>query len=196
MSKVVGLTGGIGSGKTTVAKMFTALGVPVYIADIEAKALMKRSKVIKRKLIQLFGNKAYTNNDLNKKYIANKIFNDKQLLEKMNQIVHPKVASHFKRWLKKQNTPYIIKEAAILFENGSYKELDFIILVTAPLEERIQRVTERDNTTPDKVMAIVNNQWNDDKKANLSDYLIENTDLVNTKEQVDNIHKNILKNIG
>ena len=148
--KIVGLTGGIGSGKTTVANFFSQLGVPVYIADLEAKGLMKRSKVIKRKLLQLFGKDAYIGVDINKPYIASKIFNDVSLLEKMNNIVHPKVASHFKRWLKKQDAPYVIKEAAIIFENGSYQSLDFIITVIASENIRIKRVMARDQSTEKK----------------------------------------------
>ena len=115
---IVGLTGGIGSGKSTVAKAFKALGVPVYIADIEAKKLMQRSKVIKRQLKALLGEAAYVDDKLNKPYIANIIFNDKDYLEKMNAIVHPKVARHFNKWVAKQDTQYVIKEVAILFENG------------------------------------------------------------------------------
>ena len=121
--KIVGLTGGIGSGKTTVASMFNDLGVPVFIADVEAKKLMATSKVIKRQLNELFGQQAYLENDLNKPYIANAIFNDKTLLEKMNTIIHPKVASHFKKWIKKQSGPYVINEAAILFENNSISNI-------------------------------------------------------------------------
>ena len=153
--KIVGLTGGIGSGKTTVANFFSQLGVPVYIADLEAKGLMKRSKVIKRKLLQLFGKDAYIGVDINKPYIASKIFNDVSLLEKMNNIVHPKVASHFKRWLKKQDAPYVIKEAAIIFENGSYQSLDFIITVIASENIRIKRVMARDQSTEKKVRDII-----------------------------------------
>ena len=115
---IVGLTGGIGSGKTTIAKWFQSQDIPVYIADKEAKALMNRSKVIKRKLVALFGEDAYKEGKLNREYLASKIFNDKTLLAKMNAIVHPKVASHFNRWLKKQDSPYVIKEAAIIFENN------------------------------------------------------------------------------
>ena len=167
MCKVVGLTGGIGSGKTTVAKMFEELGVPIYIADIEAKKLINRSKIIKRKLIVLFGDEAYVDNKINRVFVAGQIFNNKDLLSRMNQIVHPKVASHFKRWLKKHNSPFVIKEAAILFENGSYKDLDAIITVTAPIEERIKRVTKRDNSTKEKVLAVMRNQWDDKKKEKL-----------------------------
>ena len=191
--KIVGLTGGIGSGKTTVANMFAKIGIPVYIADVEAKLLMNRSKVIKRKLIKLFGDEAYINNVLNRTFIADKIFNDRDLLSKMNAIVHPKVASHFNRWLKKQKGLYCIKEAAILFENGSYKYCDFIITVTAPESLRIERVISRDNSDKEKVKAIIKNQWSDDKKSKLSDFVIKNTTLENTQKQVLQIHKEILK---
>ena len=194
--KIIGLTGGIGSGKTTVAKMFTTLGIPVYIADLEAKALMNRSKVIKRKLIALFGEEAYVNGRLNKPFIANKIFNNPELLAKMNAIVHPKVASHFKRWIKKQDAKYCIKEAAILFENGSYKQCDYNILVTAPESMRIKRVIERDKSTQEKVKAIIKNQWSDKDKMELADFIIENIELEKTKKQVLKIHKKILKRLN
>ncbi|MDA0176870.1 Dephospho-CoA kinase [Mesoflavibacter sp. HG96] len=193
MTKLVGLTGGIGSGKTTVAKYFEELGVPVYIADSEAKALMNRSKVIRRKLIALFGNEAYLENTLNRLFIAQQIFNDKKLLNAMNAIVHPKVASHFKRWVNKQDSPYVISEAAILFENGSYKKYDFIITVTAPENIRLQRVIKRDNSNKQKVEAIMANQWSDQEKIKRSDFVIENIDLEQTKIQVRKIHKKILK---
>ncbi len=191
--KIVGLTGGIGSGKTTVANMFLSLGIPVYIADQEAKKLMATSKVIKRKLTALFGEMAYTNDALNRSFIANIIFNDKRYLDQMNAIVHPKVAQHFNRWVKKQKAPYVIKEAAILFENGSYKHCDVVITVVAPKNLRMQRVIERDATTKVKVNAIMQNQWDDDKRIALSDYVIENTLLENTKEQVLDVHKSIIK---
>ena len=116
--KIIGLTGGIGSGKTTVSNMFRDLGIPVYIADDEAKKLMNTSKVIRRKLIELFGAKAYENNELNRTYIASKIFNDDSYLKKMNAIIHPSVAVHFKKWLQKQTAKYVIKEAAIIFEHN------------------------------------------------------------------------------
>lgn len=194
--KIVGLTGGIGSGKSTVARMFSELGIPTYNADDEAKGLMLRSKVIRRKLIKLFGEKAYVNNALNRPYLAEKIFNDKTLLEKMNAIVHPKVASHFRRWVSRKNTPYVIKEAAILFESGSYKDCDFIITVHAPIEERINRVISRDNTTKDRVEAILKNQWNDNRRKANSDFLIENISLEKTREQVEKIHSEILSKTG
>ncbi|MBT8266497.1 MAG: dephospho-CoA kinase [Bacteroidia bacterium] len=189
---IVGLTGGIGSGKTTVGKFFNELGIPVYIADDEAKALMNRSKVIKRKLIELFGQKAYIDNKLNKPFLSKKIFNDKSLLEKMNAIIHPKVGSHFKRWVKKQKSPYVIKEAAILFENGNYVHCDVMITVIAPKKERLKRVINRDKTSKDSVEAIMNNQWSDTKKIKLSDFVIENDDLIDTQKKVKIIHQKIL----
>ncbi len=192
---VVGLTGGIGSGKTTVAKLFKQFGVPVYIADEEAKKLMRKSKIIKRKLIQLFGVNAYIKEELNKPFIANIIFNDKSYLQKMNAIVHPRVAKHFDKWVQKQDTPYVIKEVAILFENDGYKQCDFIITVTAPKDIRIERLLQRDNTTKAKIKAIMNNQWTDDEKVKRSHFVIENVSLENTKKQVLEVHNKILKSL-
>ena len=192
---IVGLTGGIGSGKTTVANYFIALNVPVYIADNEAKALMNRSKVIKRKLIKLFGDEAYVNNTLNKPFIASQIFSNQDLLKKMNAIVHPKVAKHFLNWVKKQNAPYVISEVAIIFENGSQGKYDYIITVVAPEQTRLNRVIKRDNSSEAKVKAIMNNQWTDQQKTEHSDFVINNTDLKDTKLQVENIHSKLLKSI-
>lgn len=192
---VVGLTGGIGSGKTTIGKEFESFGIPIYIADDEAKALMNRSKVIKRKLTQLFGKSAYKDGILNRPYLASKIFNDKRLLVKMNAIVHPKVASHFKRWLKKQDSPYIIKEAAIIFENNMQNQYDFIITVVADKDLRIERVKHRDNASEDKIKAIMENQLTDDEKIVKSDFVIENNDLDIAKKQAAEIHESILNKI-
>jgi len=189
---IVGLTGGIGSGKTTVAKIFSEIGVPVYVADDEAKALMNRSKVIRRKLIALFGKKAYKDDHLNKPFIADKIFGDASLLKKMNAIVHPKVKSHFRRWLKKQKSAYVIKEVAILFETSGHTECDLVILVTAPKEERIKRLLNRDKTTKTKIEAIMKNQWKDDRKKAFSDYILENSELSKTRKNVFLIHEKIL----
>jgi len=191
--KIVGLTGGIGSGKTTVAKMFMELGVPVFFADIEAKKLMNSSKVIRRKLTQLFGKKAYIKDELNRPYIASKIFNDEELLEKMNGIIHPKVAKRFQRWASKQTTPYVISEVAILFENDSYKNYDYIITVVAQEEDRIKRILKRDKTTKEKIKAIMRNQWPDEDKIRLSDYVIVNNELPLTAEQVKSVHKKLMR---
>lgn len=193
--KIVGITGGIGTGKTTVAKIFNELGIPVYIADDEAKALMNRSKVIRRKLVALFGEKAYSNNTLNRLYIADKIFNDKELLTKMNAIVHPKVGQHFNRWIKKQKKPYVLKESALLFESGGDAICDYIILVTAPKSIRIQRVLERDNTTKEKVEAIIGNQMSDSEKLDKVDFVIVNELLEEIEKQVQNIHDKLLADL-
>ena len=193
---VVGLTGGIGSGKTTVAKMFRALGVPIYIADEEAKNLMNRSKVIKKKLIGLFGKNAYVDNELNRSFIADIIFKNKALLNEMNAIVHPKVKTHFKKWVSKQSAPYVIKEVAILFENSGYKTCDYIITVTAPKDLKMVRLLKRDpNTTKEKIEAIMANQWTDEAKTKLSHFTIENINLEKTKEKVEKIHTQIVKNV-
>lgn len=192
---IVGLTGGIGSGKTTVAKEFKKIGIPVYIADNEAKKLMKRSKIIKRKLIELFGNMAYVNNELNRPLIANIIFNDKSYLEKMNEIIHPRVAKHFQKWILKQKSPYVIKEAAILFENEGYKQCNYIITVIAPKALRIERLLKRDNTTKAKIEAIMNNQWTDEDKIKRSHFVIENSILEKTKNQVQEVHEKILESL-
>ena len=192
---IVGLTGGIGSGKTTVANMFIELGIPIYIADVEAKKLMNSSKVIKRELIQLFGTNTYSDGKINKAFLADKIFNDKDLLVKMNAVVHPKVKTHFKKWIKIQRSLYVIYEAAILFENGGYKECDYIITVTAPETVRIQRIIQRDNSTKQSVRAIMDNQWNDAKKVKLSHFVIENKELSQTAKQVKNIHRKILEKL-
>ncbi len=193
---IVGLTGGIGSGKTTISKCFESYGIPVYIADDEAKALMNRSKVIRRKLIHLFGESAYEYGRLNRPYLASKIFNDKDLLSRMNAIVHPKVASHFKRWLKKQDAPYIIKEVAIIFENNLESQYSYIITVVADEDLRIARVMKRDEASIGKIQSIISNQLPDNKKVEKSDFVIENNDLDSAKRQAIDIHRQILQIIN
>ncbi len=191
--KIVGLTGGIGSGKTTVATMFKNLGVPVYIADVEAKKLTNSSKVIRRKLIELLGEEAYSDTGLNRSFVADRIFQDVELLQRVNQIIHPKVKAHFKRWLKKQEGVYCIKEVAILFENGGYKECDYTILVTAPKSLKIERLLQRDATTKEAIAARMKNQWSDTKKIKLAHAVIENIELEETQKSVLKLHKKLLK---
>ncbi|WP_370627012.1 MULTISPECIES: dephospho-CoA kinase [unclassified Cellulophaga] len=190
---IVGLTGGIGSGKTTVAKMFHALGVPVYNSDIEAKKLMVTSEVLKVKIKELLGTESYTDHKLNRTYIADKIFTDPDLLAQLNAIVHPAVKEHFITWVGDQNSDYIIQETAIIFENNSQDKFDKIILVTAPESVRIQRVTSRDTISETKVKERIANQWADDKKAALSDFVINNLELDKTTVLVAEIHKQLLK---
>ncbi|MFD0861889.1 dephospho-CoA kinase [Sungkyunkwania multivorans] len=189
---VVGLTGGIGSGKTTVAVMFEKLGVPIYIADVEAKKLMNEEEDVKHKVIELLGPEAYVEGELNRSYIASKVFFDKELLVRLNNIVHPAVGDHFDRWKEKQKAPYVIKEAAVLFENDAYKLCDKIITVMAPVEVRISRVLERDDTTRDAIEARISNQWTDEEKTALSDYVIHNVLLEDTQKQVAKIHAELL----
>lgn len=193
--KVIGLTGGIGSGKTTVAKQFRRLGVPVYIADEEAKKLTNRSKVIRQELTELLGEETYSDAGLNRKFVADIIFNDPTMLQAVNNIIHPKVRQHFKKWVGKQQGPYCIKEAAILFENGGYKECDQNILVVAPVNKRIERILQRDDTNVQEIKERMDNQWDDAKKMPLADYVIYNDLLENTEKQVVEIHKLILKNL-
>lgn len=192
--KVIGLTGGIGSGKTTVSNMFKDLGVPVYIADVEAKNLMNTSKVIQKKLITLFGPKAYEHGELNRDYIASKIFTDDAYLKKMNAIIHPRVAKHFEKWLHEQTSKYVIKEVAIIFEHDTQSQYDSIITVIANEEERINRLLKRGNTSKDKILSIMKHQLNDEEKVKLSDFVIVNDQLEHTREQVQKIHNSILKN--
>ncbi|WP_299117907.1 dephospho-CoA kinase [uncultured Winogradskyella sp.] len=192
---IVGITGGIGSGKTTISKYFEEFDIPVYHADKEAKALMNRSKIIKRKLVALFGDKAYQENKLNREFLRQQIFKDKALLEQMNSIVHPKVGAHFKRWVKKQTAPYTLKEVAIIFENNLQAQYDYIITVVADEEERIKRVTKRDNTSRDTVKAIINNQLSDHEKIENSDFVIYNNNLEEAKLQAITIHEQLLAKI-
>ncbi|TXD85154.1 dephospho-CoA kinase [Subsaximicrobium wynnwilliamsii] len=192
---VVGLTGGIGSGKTTVANFFKTLGVPVYIADDEAKKLMNSSKVIKKELVAIFGSKAYLDGLLNRDYLANKIFTDQSLLQKMNKIVHPQVAKHFKEWLKKQNSDYVIKEAAIIFEHQKQAEYDRIITVVATKEARMKRLLKRDGSSRARIEAIMANQMPDSDKIKRSHFVIENNLLEATEKQVLETHNSILESL-
>lgn len=195
MTKTVGLTGGIGSGKTTVAAMFKSLGVPVYNSDTEAKTLMQKSKTIKQGIKFLFGEKAYRNNLLNRAYISKKIFTNPSLLNQMNALVHPAVAEHYQAWLSLQTAPYIIKEVAILFEIKAQHQFDFILTVTAPKPTRINRVVERNHKSIDEIEAIMANQCDEAFKIKHSDFVIENLELSKTKQDVCNIHNEILKKI-
>ncbi len=191
--KIIGLTGGIGSGKTTVAQFFEALGVPIYIADIEAKKLTNRSKFIRKKLIALLGEEAFQEEGINRAFVAAKIFKDPILLQKVNAIIHPRVQQHFNRWAKKQDAPYCIKEAAVLFENGGYQKCDYTILVTAPKHLRIQRIQQRDASSEEAIKDRMDNQWPDSKKIPLADFVIENITLSKTKNRVEHIHKILLE---
>ena len=193
--KVIGLTGGIGSGKSTVARKFNELGVPVYIADDRAKSLMVKNPEIIKGIVKIFGDEAYLDGQLNRAFIAGQVFSDKSLLQKLNNIVHPAVEKDFQSWIleeSKSSAKYVIKEAAILFENGGYKKCDYTILVTAPKEERIQRVIERDHTNRQAVLDRIKNQWSDSKKVLLADFVIRNMDLKKTSLIINKIHNKII----
>ena len=193
MTKIVGLTGGIGSGKTTIANHFKSLGVPVYIADNEAKKILNSLEII-NKLKLVFGNQIVDDKILDKDKLAQIVFSNPEKLEQLNQIIHPEVKKHFLKWLNKhQNEPFIIKEAAILFESGSYHECDFIITVVAPLESRIERILKRDSTTRENVLNRIKNQWNDEDKIKKSDFVIHNEDVNEALKKTKEIY-NLLNN--
>ena len=185
---VVGLTGGIGSGKSTIAKAFAALGIAVFNSDEQAKALIATDTQVKERIIAAFGEEAYQNGEYNRAYIAQIVFNNSEKLAILNGIVHPALAEYFKQWAKKQTSPYVLKEAAILFESGSYKDCDYIITVTAPEEVRIARVMARDHCTEAQVRARMAQQWSDAQRIALSNAVIENINLESAKEQVKRIN--------
>jgi len=190
---IVGLTGGIGSGKTTVAKLFYKLGVPIYVSDIEAKKIMVVNEKVISAIKKLLGDEAYNdNNELNRSYISEKVFKNKSVLNDLNSIVHPAVAEDFLNWYNIQDSAYVIKESAILFESGSYKNCELVITVTAPLEERINRVMSRDNVTKKQVLHRVMNQLSDEDKIDRSNYIVNNKTLEGTENQVEKINTQIL----
>lgn len=190
---IVGLTGGMGSGKTTAANFFKKLGVPVYIADTEAKKLMHTDLTIKKALISNFGEKSFENNTLNTSYLAELVFKDEEKLKLINSIVHPAVRQHFKEYLKTQDTGYIIFENAILFENGFDKICDFIITIVAPLETRILRIQERDGLEREQIMDRISKQWDDELKIQKSDFIIYSDTIKTVEQTVIKIHLNLLK---
>lgn len=189
---VIGLTGGIGSGKTTIAKMFDELGIPVYFSDDEAKKIMNNSSEVRKLLIAEFGENTYLNGELNRKYLAKIIFNDKVKLLTINNIVHPEVKKHFKKWIKHQHALFVIQESALIFENEKQNDFDEIITVTAPLKDRLQRVKDRDNVTNKHILDRIKNQLDDDFKIKNSDYIIHNVDLLKTKSQVRAIYDRLM----
>lgn len=192
MTKVIGLTGGIGSGKTTIANYFNEMGVPVYIADDGAKRVMQSDDIVKE-VRSVFGQNIFDGEVLNRAKLAQIVFNDKEQLARLNAIVHPGVKRDFESWMQNyKNHEYVIYEAAILFESGRYKECDVIVTVTAPEEIRIERVIQRDKTTREQVLSRMKMQWNDEKRISKSNFVINNDNLKNAKEEVVKILK-ILK---
>ncbi len=194
--KHIGLTGGIGSGKTTVASFFEELGIPVYNSDRRARYLMEHRKELRKGIVDLLGSRAYTGEQLNTRFVARKVFSDGDLLSQLNALVHPVVREDFKEWAGRQETPYVLQEAAVLFENGGYRNLDKVILVTAPRQERIRRVVARDGSSTADVTKRMDHQWPDSRKRELADFTIENSELENTRKQVLAIHRELLKTSG
>ena len=190
---IVGLTGGIGSGKTTVAEVFEKLdSVAVYIADIEARKIMNSSEVIRIQLLQAFGKETYKNNELNRQYLANTVFESKEKLTILNNIMHPEVKKHFQDFAARNtDKAYVLYESAILFESNSSEQCDFVISVFLDKEERIKRVLDRDKTNKKEVLSRINSQWKEDKKLLSSNYIIFNYAIQDTKKSVLKIH-NIL----
>jgi len=190
----VGITGGIGSGKTTVARVFEQLGVPVYHADFWAKEIMNTDPLVKQRLKELFGNDIYDlSGKADRKKIAELVFKDKNKLNELNAVIHPAVWLHGENWLKQyKDKPYILKEAAILFESGGNKDMDKVIMVAAPREIRIERVMKRDHVTREEVEARMANQWDDEKKTALSDFVIINDGKMLVIPQVLEIHRKLI----
>lgn len=188
----VAITGGIGTGKTTILSMFADKGIPVFNSDEIAREIMNTNPLLKNEIITAFGDKAYDKNKLNKKYLSNVVFNNETLLKKINSIVHPYVADEFNSWIKKQDSKYIIYESAIIFENQGEGFFDKIICVTAPEDDVISRVMKRNNFSKDKIKSIINKQLPNEAKIQKSDYVIENVDISKLSDRVLEIHNNII----
>ena len=194
MIATVGLTGGIGSGKTTIANLFALhFSIPIYIADTKAKELVANNKQLQQEIVTLLGEEAFVEGRYNTSFVAQEVFSNKEKLDKLNAIIHPYVQQDFLQWKQSQQAPYVIKEAAILFESGSYRDCDFIIMVTAPLEERIRRVMLRDKIDRETVEKRIKNQWNDEKKIELSTFVIENREIDKNLDKIEIIHSKIVK---
>lgn len=189
----IGLTGGIGSGKTTVAKVFENLGVPVFYADQEARKLMESSMDIIQAIKSTFGDNSYIGNKLNPTYLASRVFGNAENLERLNQITHPAVHRQFEQWITRQmKTDYIVEEAALLFESGAYRYFDFMVMVMAPKKLRIDRVMARDHWTESDVLERMNHQLPDEEKIPLSHFLIFNDEQSMLLSQVIPLHEKII----
>ena len=195
--KIIGITGGIGSGKTTVCKIFETLHVPVYYADIRAKHLMTYDITLKQNIKLIFGPEAYHKNGrLNRTYVSAQIFSDPVLLKKINELVHPAVHTDVRTWkdaLVASNALYGLQEAALLVENGSYKNLDGLIVVTCPEDIRIDRVVKRDKTSRESILKKIQNQLDEKEKIKVADFIIVNDGNNSIIEQVFKIHRTIIK---
>jgi len=189
----IGLTGGMGSGKSTVAKIFEILNVPVYYADAASKRLYQTNAALMADLKKHFGEDIYTNNELNRAKLAAVVFNNEEQLTLLNKLVHPPTIKDAQDWMRQQTAPYVIKEAALLFESGSVRELDYVIGVQAPQALRIKRVMERDSTTREAVLARMNRQLDERIKMKLCDFIINNDEQHLVIPQVLELHQRFLK---
>jgi len=187
----VGITGGIGSGKTLVCTIFEMLGIPVYYADTQAKQLMNTDLELKAAIENCFGSGIYNDGTLDRQKLSDIIFNDHVALEKINSLVHPAVARDFDSWCARQTSPYVLEEAAIIFESGIAHRFDKTVLVTAPENIRIERVCARDSVAPETVRKRMKNQWTDNRKIALADYIVNNDGIRMVIPQVIEIHKRI-----
>ena len=190
--KKIGITGGIGSGKTYVASVFQSLGIPIFNADIQAKKIMTSSEKLIKLAKEEFGNDIYKDSDLNKEKLASIVFSNSDKLQKLNSLVHPIVKEEFNNWCKKQTSPYVIKEAAILFESNSHIGLDAVICVSAPLELRIERLLNRDDYSEKEIKKRIENQISQEEKEKLSDYIIVNDEKELLLPKIIKIHKELL----
>lgn len=188
----VGLTGGIGSGKSTIAKIFEVLGIPVYYADDAAKKIMNSDEELKSAIIEQFGEESYINDQLNRSYIASLVFNDKEKLELLNSLTHPATIRDANKWMERQTSPYTIKEAALIFESGSAEHLDYVIGVYTPLALRIKRIMDRDHITKEEVQLRMSRQIDEDIKMRLCDTVIVNDELQLVTTQVLQLHEQLL----
>jgi len=188
----IGLTGGIGSGKSTVARIFEVLGIPVYDADSASKRLMIEDEELKKNIQNSFGDASYLDGKLDRKYLAEVVFNDPEKLSLLNSFVHPATIKHAKQWMKKQHAPYVIKEAALIFESGADKDLDFVIGVRSPLSLRLKRIMERDGVSEEQVEARMNSQMNEEEKLRLCKYVIVNDEQQLLIPQVLELHEKFL----
>lgn len=185
----VGITGGIGSGKSTVCRMFAKLGIPVFDTDSAAKSLMSENECVKTQIIELLGDKAYEGGQLNRKYVSSAIFSDEHLLHALDSIVHPAVAIEFERWADMQNSPYVIMECAILIESGFDRLVDRIVAVSAPEQLRITRAAQRDGVEAQAVKERIARQTSDTRREACAHYIIENIDLEHTAQTVAELDK-------
>lgn len=189
---IVGITGGIGSGKTFVCQILKAMGYPVFFSDKEAKNILTSNPTVKQQITDLFGPNSYLKNgELNRKHLSHQIFNNKDLLERMNQIVHPAVRTAFNIWTEQQTSKIVFNEAAILFETGIYKNYNHVVLVTAPKDTKLKRIQKRDNSSSEDIEKRMNAQWSDEQKIPLADFVIDNNDGVMLLPQINDTIKQL-----